>query len=115
MSISFGGVGELCVTMKTAGTVAKGSPVKMSASDKVTACSAGDRLMGVAVDVAADGYATVQIGGYVAVKYSGTAPAVGFGMLGADGSGGVKTVASGGGEHLIIHVDTAAQTVGFMI
>ena len=115
MSISFGGIGEMCVTMKTSGTVAKGSPVKLCANGTVTACSAGDRLVGVVVDKAEDGYATVQLAGFAEVGYTGTAPSVGFGLLGADGSGGVKTVASGGGEYVIVTVDTAAKTVGFII
>ena len=115
MSISFGGVGELCVTFKAAASVTKGSPVKMSANDTVAICSTGDRLMGVAIDVKDDGYCTVQLNGYVTMKYSGTAPTVGYAVLGANGTGGVKTVSSGGGEHLILNVDTTGSTVGFII
>ncbi|MBQ6539816.1 MAG: hypothetical protein IJL71_02160 [Oscillospiraceae bacterium] len=115
MSISFGGVGELCVTFKTTGTVTKGSPVKMSSNDTVAACSNGDRFIGIAVDVKSDGYCTVQVSGFTVMAYSGTAPTVGYAMLAADASGGVKAAASGGGEHLVLNVDTTGGKVGFII
>lgn len=120
MSISFGGVGELCVTFKADNNVVKGLPVKMSANDTVTACSANDRIMGVAIDVADDGYCTVQIAGYVTLPYSSTAPSVGYAKLAANGSGGVlvPTASNGitpGGEYLVINVDSANTTVGLII
>ena len=115
MSISFGGVGELCVTFKAAASVTRGCPVKMSANDTVAACSNGDRMMGVAIDVKEDGYCTVQVSGVVAMKYTGSAPTVGYAVLGANGSGGVKAVSSGGSEFLVLNVDSASGTVGFII
>ncbi len=114
MSISFGGVGELCVTFKTDGSVTKGCPVKMSTSSTVAACADGNRFIGVAVDVSDDGYAIVQLAGYMVMNYTGTAPSVGHANLVANSTGGVKT-ASGGGECLILDVDTSDNTVGFII
>ena len=115
MSISFGGVGELCVTFKAASSVTKGAPVKMSANDTVAACANGDRMMGIAIDVKEDGYCTVQVSGFAAMKYSGTAPSVGYATLAADSAGGVKVASSGGSEFLVLNVDTANTTVGFII
>lgn len=115
MSISFGGVGELCVTFKTNGSVTKGCPVKMSANDTVAACADGDRMIGVAIDVSNDGYATVQLAGFVTMSYTGTAPTVGYAALVANGNGGLKTVSTGGGEYLVLDVDASANTVGFII
>lgn len=51
-----------------------------------------------------------------ASPYSGTAPAVGYATLAADAAAGkVKTVTSGGAQYLVIKVDTAAGTVGFIM
>lgn len=114
MSISFGGIGEMCVTFKADTSVEKGSPVKISSNDTVTVCTAGNRMIGVAVEVSDDGYATVQLSGYTTMSYTGTAPDVGFATLTADGNGGVKT-ATTGGEYIVLNVNTSAETVGFII
>lgn len=114
MSISFGGIGEMCVTFMAETSVKKGNPVKMSTDNTVTVCADGDRMIGVAVDVSDDGYATVQLSGYVTVGYTGTAPTVGFTALAANGDGGVKVLSSGG-EFLVLNVDTATNSVGIII
>ena len=53
---------------------------------------------------------TVQYRGFVTLPYSGTAPSVGYGILAADGAGGVKGAQSGE-SYLIVNVDTTAKTV----
>lgn len=114
MSISFGGIGEMCVTFMADESVVKGCPVKITANDTVAVCADGDRMVGIAVEAADDGYATVQLFGYVTMGYTGTAPSVGYTHLAANGNGGVKS-ASSGGEYLVLDVDTSAKTVGFII
>ena len=54
---------------------------------------------------------TVQLGGLASVKYSGTAPAVGFSELVADGSGGVSKPGENqsGSSYLVLSVDSAAD------
>lgn len=90
MSISYEGIGEWCATF-VCGAVSEGDIVKVSANGTVGKCTAGDGFCGVVRAVAHDGKAcTVQLGGLASVKYSGTAPAVGFSELMADGSGGVS-------------------------
>ena len=114
MSISFGGIGEMAVTFEATSDVQAGCPVKMSDNGKVTSCDEEDQLIGVAVYVSKDHFATVQVKGYVSLPYSGeTAPSVGFGQLSADGEGGVASDSTNGREYLIIDVDTTAETVGF--
>ena len=130
MSISFGGIGELSVTFEADSGVKTGWPVKIGGSGKVYACEEGERFCGIAAGVSEDGYATVQIRGFVKCKYTGTAPALGFEHLVADGSGGVKkdagktnsfTDASSqsvsltrytGGEYMTAELDTTGKTVG---
>ena len=57
-----------------------------------------------------DELVTVQYRGFVTLPYTGTAPAVGYANLAANGSGGVKT-ASGGRSLLVVSVDPTAATV----
>lgn len=75
-------------------------------------CTAGDGFCGVVRAVAHDGKAcTVQLGGLASVKYSGTAPAVGYAELMADGSGGVSKPGENqsGSSYLVLSVDSAAD------
>ena len=108
MNVSFNGIGDALVTFLTSNAT-RGSVVKVSAAGTVALCSAGDAFDGVAVFVDG-GYAGVRLGGFVTVKYSGTAPAVGRAILVADGSAGVKTAESGG-TYLVVDRDTTAKTV----
>ena len=113
MKVAFNSIGEHLVTFASNG-VNKGEPVKVSAAGTVSPCSAGDVFDGAAVDVRG-GYASVALDGFVTLPYTGTAPGIGHVTLAADGSGGVKTAASGGRTVLAVDVDTAAKTVCFKL
>lgn len=91
-----------------------GCPVTMKENLKVTSAATGGAFCGFCTDIR-DGYATVRISGYCTAKYSGTAPAVGYALLAADGEGGVKTVTTGGRSLLVTNVDTTAKTVGIIL
>ena len=110
MSISYEGIGEWCATF-VCGAVSEGDIVKVSANGTVGKCTAGDGFCGVVRAVAHDGKAcTVQLGGLASVKYSGTAPAVGYAELMADGSGGVsKPGENQSSSYLVLSVDSAAD------
>ena len=115
MKVSFEGVGEQVLSFNKASGVTKGALVKMSVNSTVKACDAGDRFMGVCI-ASGDAFAEVKTAGYVELGYSGTAPAVGYATLAADDAAGkVKTVTSGGAQYLVIKVDAAAGTVGFIM
>ena len=90
-----------------------GELVKMSASNTVAVCAAGDVFCGLCIHSDAQ-TADVQLGGYVEVAYTGTAPSVGYAKLLAAGANTVKTD-NGGAEHLVLKVDTVNSTVGFII
>ena len=111
MNISFNGFGEQVATFISQNTT-KNVPVKVSANGTVAACSAGDDFCGIAI-AARNGLNSVLMGGYVEVPFSGTAPSLGYATLAADGSGGVKTVTTGGREHLVVFVGTS--TVGIIL
>ena len=89
MKLSFEGIGQWCATF-AGSEITPGTVVKISAAGTVSACSAGDAFCGAALCGSGDA-CTVQLGGFVTVPYTGTAPAVGLSALTADGSGGVKS------------------------
>lgn len=113
MKVSFEGVGEQVLSFMKASGVEKGSLVKLSANATVAKCAAGDNFAGVCIK-ADDSFADVKTAGYVELGYTGTAPAVGYAKLTADGDGNVKT-ADTGREYLVINVDSAAAVVGFIM
>lgn len=127
MSVSFEGVGQVCATFLS-GKLTEGHVVKLTGSGTVGACSAGDSFIGAAI-CCKDDACTVQVGGFVTVSYSGTAPAVGWCVLTADGNGGVKTTAEAAaaseaagdaatesGRMLpVVGVDTTAKTVTILL
>jgi exo-beta-1,3-glucanase (GH17 family) len=135
MTVSFEGIGENVVTFYNAAASAAeaGYPVKMSGSGEVCKAADGEAFVGVARAADAD-FAAVQTGGYAKAACSGTAPSVGLARLVADGGGGVKldagttvTVTVGetgydttgktytGRMYVVVDVDTAAGTVGFIL
>ncbi len=123
MSISFQGMGEQLVSFE-AGTVTAGYPVSMSDNGKVANAGNGDCFAGVAVHKSDDGFAAVQLKGFVTLAYSGTAPSLGWQRVAANGSGGIKTVSSSVSEGvitesgrlcLVVDVDTTNTRVGLFL
>ena len=110
--VSFNGIGQWCATF-LGENIPEGSVVKVSEAQTVAACSAGEPFCGVAV-AGRDGACSVQVGGFVTVHYSETAPTVGFTGLSADGSGGVKSDESGV-KRWVVETDETAQTVTVLL
>lgn len=114
MKLSYEGIGQWCATFACT-DLAEGALVKISASNTVAACAAGNDIAGMVVSAGRGGDAcAVQLGGMVTAAYTGTAPSVGYAILVANGSGGVKTGESGR-SRLVTAVDTAAKTVTFVL
>lgn len=113
MAIAFSGYNSKTLTFEEK-NVSLYYPVKMSDSKTVVNCAAGNDFIGVASSLRG-GAAGVQLDGYVELRYSGTAPAVGFAGLVADGSGGVKTSADAVKKYKVLAVDTINTTVGFIL
>ncbi len=113
MSISFDGIGEVVATfeVEAGSAIAPGDVVCVTGDGEVGMGTSGDLPCGVAVSVAEDGYAGVQLSGLAQVRCSGSAmPAVGWEMLAADGEGGVCPVAQNGLAYLVVSVDSEAKT-----
>lgn len=108
MSVSIKGYKANAVTLIAAQGLAKGDLVKISANNTAAACAAGNVPCGLCLST--DGsYACVQLEGYMKIKYTGTAPALGNAIITADGNGGIKTAATGKNV-LVVSVDTASTT-----
>ncbi len=115
MKVSFEGIGESVVTFYNSAVSAAtaGVTVKMSGNGEVSACEDGNRFFGYALACDTD-FAAVQTAGYIELGYTGTAPAVGFVKLAANGAGGVKADEAGE-EFLVVDVDTANKILGLML
>lgn len=115
MSISYEGIGAWCATFAGSG-VKEGEAVKVSANGTVAACAAGESFCGAVAAVSRDGAAcSVQLAGFITVKYSGaTAPTVGYCALAADGNGGV-CVKTGGRSYLVAEVNAAESSATIML
>lgn len=114
MKLSFNGFGENAATFAAGPDVAAGMPVKMTGNGAVGACAAGDSFCGVVLGVR-NGYAAVQLAGYVRLPYSGTAPAVGWQNISAAAAGKAQSAASGGRQMLVIDTDEASGTFGIIL
>lgn len=108
MSISFHGIGQVCATFLGSG-ITEGHVVKMSSSGTVAACGDGENFCGVAVCCKEDA-CSIQVDGFTTIAYTGTAPALGWAPLAANGAGGVKAAESGR-SYLVVFTDTTVKTV----
>ncbi len=111
MNVCFNGFKENTVTFEAGAAIDKGAPVMIT--DNGTVSAASGKFCGFCAGYR-DGYAAVQLSGYVRASYSGTAPAVGFTKLSAS-SGKVAADNSNGREYLVTDVDTTGKTVGIIL
>ncbi len=100
MKVSMEGMGEQVATFEAetegAGAVTAGTAVKLSGSGKVCACTAeGDVPAGAALSVR-NGYAAVQVAGYVKLPCA-AGLAVGYQRLATDASGKLTAADAGRG------------------
>ena len=110
MKVCFEDIGHMSATF-AAESGEGGEPVKLCGNGTVCACADAEAFCGV-VESLRGGYAAVQLHGFITLPYSGSAPALGFTALAADGNGGVKA-SSGGRSYLVVSVDSAVQCVTF--
>ena len=59
--------------------------------------------------------ALCQLSGICTVAYTGGAPTLGYDMLAADASGGIKTTEAGGRTVLVTAVDSTAMTAEILL
>ncbi len=97
---SFVNIGAVLATFSAGAGVKGGEIVKLTGSNTVDACAAGDKFCGVAMEPRRGG-AAVQVKGFVEVARTGQLT-VGWNELAADGNGGVKAAAAGSGVNVLV-------------
>lgn len=115
MGISFEGIGQVLATFAVEEGVTAGSVVTITENGTVGLGSDGSLPCGVLLHGEEDGMGAVQLEGLVSVGYTGTVPALGYGMLACDGQGGVKAVDAGGLTCLVVSVDEDSQSAVIML
>ncbi len=113
MNISFNAVGHDYLTFACPDTATEGYPCKIASNETVSDADSGDNFFGI-ISAMRDGSARVLFRGYHEIVYTGTAPTVGYGILVADGTGGVKTGTTGK-SYWIVNVDSTNKIVGFFL
>lgn len=113
MAISFDAIGEKYVTFYADDSAQDGKLCKVTANGTVGKCAANDGFCGIITQVRG-GTASVLMGGYAELPYTGTAPALGYTALAAAGDESVKAAESGR-KYLVVNVDTTAKTVGLFL
>lgn len=114
MSVSHNGFNENVLTFIASGNIQPGIPVKISDNNTVSPCTPADSFCGVCCGVR-NGFASVQLSGIVSLPFSSAAPAPGYRLLASDGTGGIKSVATGGRSLLVVSSDSTAGTVTIML
>lgn len=112
--ISFNGFDEKVLTFNGTG-VTEGALVTLKDSAMVENSANSEEFIGVCVGCVNDSYVTVQVSGYMELKYSGEAPKLGYTALVANGTDGVKASSSGKNVCRVLKVDTVNSTVGFIL
>lgn len=101
MDINFNGYNENVLTFAIDDSIIKaGTPVKMHSNGTVTACTESDTMIGVAVNVR-NGYAAVQLSGYIEVKTDVSEVPVGYNKLVCTADGKVA-ISDNGREYLVL-------------
>lgn len=114
MSLSFLGYDEKVLTFEAASGLEAGDLVKISANGKVAEASTdGDVFCGKALNVR-NGFAAVQLSGYMEAAYSGTVN-LGYQSVSIDENGKVEVPESGGHEILVVTIDSTNHKIGFML
>lgn len=111
--VSYKGFNQGVLTFKANG-VQIGAPVSIDMNGNAVKAINGNEFVGICVGVH-DGYATVQISGYVEIKYSGSISASGYAALVSDGKNGVKSSTTNLARYKMIKNDTENNVVGFIL
>ena len=110
MNIGFNGFNDNTVTFEADATVEKGCLVKLIEDNTVGACTGGDKVVGVCVNVR-EGYAAVKLAGYAELPVEGAVD-VGLNKLCAASSTTLKESESGR-EYLVVSCGT--DTIGVIL
>ena len=112
MNVSFNGFNEKALTFMCKEELTKLYPVKISDNKTVALCGEDEAFAGICIDSDSEN-ASVQVSGYVKMKYSDTAPALGRNALVCAADGTVKENA-GGTPCIVLAIDSTESAVEFL-
>ena len=101
------------ITLLTGKNIDAGMAVTLENSSKAKLPSANEHFCGVCTTERGI-YLNVVLKGHTTVKYTGTAPVIGFNKLAADGAGNVK-VSDNGRLILVTDVDTVSKKIDIIL
>ena len=115
MSVAFEGMETVVLTFLS-GSTTVGFLGAMSGNNTVKNAGAGVAPVGVILNKR-NGHVAVQVRGYTELKYSGTAPGLGWNNLVSDGSGGLRLAATGetGKACLVVNLNTDDKKMGLFL
>lgn len=113
MNLSYQDIGQVCASFQAAMGLQAGNLCKVTVNGGVSACAKGDVFHGVTGKVH-NGMTAVTLRGFVTVRYTGTAPALGENTLVAASASEVQ-VSDSGKSCLVVSVDTANQEVTVLL
>ena len=113
MNHYFSGFNTKEITLHADNSVKENSAVVFADDSTVKAAAAGEIPCGICTKIR-NGLASVVFAGHVTVPFGGSAPALGWQKLSADGNGGVK--ADENGKHfLVVYSDEADKTLDIIM
>lgn len=113
MNHYFSGFNTKEITLHADETVKENSAVVFADDNTVKAAAAGEIPCGICTKIR-NGLASVVFAGHVTVPFGGSAPALGWQKLSADGNGGVKADENGK-QWLVVYVNDADKTVDIIM
>ena len=112
------GIGDVVISVMCNNEVASGAPLRFFTDHEVIPALTGQTFHGVVLQNKKGVVASVQIGGFVTMAYTGTDPAVGYKRFILDGEGIIKVDTSENVNNplrLVVDVDTDQKLVTFML
>ena len=106
----YNGIDNTIMTFRAGSGCVEGQLCKLSGSNLVEGCGAGDAFHGMVQKLYPGDMGGVIVRGVVRVGYTGTAPTVGWSLLSANGTGGVQVDDSQGRAYLVLKVDAETRT-----
>lgn len=115
MRVSFTGIGETVVTFESDKKLEVGTLVNVAESGKVAAAKENEKFVGIVVN-ATEYEASVQIKGYVKVKFEGTIEATALGCCNMClGKEGKLKLSEKGREVLLLDINTENSEIGIFM
>lgn len=112
--VSYNGFNEKLLTFRNI-EVKVGDPIAIKLDGVAERANNNSEFLGICVGIPAEGYATIQVEGYIEVPYTGTKPEPGYMPFTSNGNGGIKMETGGRILYKVLKVDTTKRIVGLIL